>query len=494
MSEQQNITKILMDLETKVAYMVTMTSDQTQILDVTDYSGGRPAVDTEAGGQPVKQPFGKKMFAVEMGGTGENEKPNVYTLVWPSEEEYRQKGALPHIAVNTLEGDLIDLGIAKFPESLKTGEQIEAESESAIQKAMETINKLIGLKNVKDKMRNQIATTRFSKLREEILGSSAEKPSLHMVFTGNPGTGKTTIAREYAKVLKAMGLLKKGHIVEVTRKDLVGPHIGKSEERTQEKIEEAKGGILFIDEFYALALDDSPRDFGKQVVDQIVSEMENNRDDLVVIVAGYPDEMKKAIESNPGLKSRFLNYVEFEDFDTRQIGEILDMMAEEKNIVFEAEARKAAIDKIEAQRAKDGKHFGNARTVRNIVDLAFGNISLRVMEGSTKEELLQNYDTDALKKLLTHITVEDVENVRLDSDDAKPEEAPIEFKTRVLTDTELESGSVDVSVAPRQEPSYSDVFDATSTRVTDQPAHISNDEAPVSTPVSKKPSSQARSL
>lgn len=424
--ETKFVVRVLMDVKDKVPYIVTMSEDEKTVIEITGANDGGPlyqdpndkTANIPGQGNTPPPPFGEKRFLVEIsddavGATG----LNVYTLVWPKLEDLKA-GKMPAVAKNELPEDLMGMGVAKFPDSLKTEKQIDAENEKQIQDAMSAINRMIGLKNVKDKLRNQIALTRFSKLREEILGADTKKPSLHMVFTGNPGTGKTTIAREYGKVLKAMGLLSKGHIVEVTRKDLVAGFIGQSEEKTQKKIDEAKGGVLFIDEAYALANSGSGKDYGKQVIDQIVAEMENNRDDLVVIVAGYPEPMKQFIESNPGLKSRFLNYVEFPDYDAREIGEIMDMMTEDMQIKLSPRARKEAVALVEDQRKRGGKNFGNGRTARNLLDLAFENAALRVMEGKSFAEL-KGMSKDKLKSLVTTIKLSDIQNINLDGINSK---------------------------------------------------------------------------
>ncbi len=420
--EPKVVTKAIMDLNTRVPYFISVSEDGKTLVDISGANDGVPVFPNQenkktAAGDPIEPPFGKKMYAVDISGS-DTGSIDIYTIVWPSKEDLVNNKAMPAIAKNTLPADLIDMGIAKLPDSLKTKQQISEESEQEIVNAMSTINELVGLQNVKDKLRNQIALTRFSALREEILGSSAKKPSLHMVFTGNPGTGKTTVAREYGKVLKAMGLLENGELHEVKREDLVGAVIGKSEEKTAAVLEKAKGGVLFIDEAYSLVVPGSSNDFGKVVIDQLVAAMENMRDDLVLIVAGYPDPMKQFINSNPGLKSRFLNYIEFPDFDKNEVGQIIDYMTKGMDIKMTPNARKEAIAVIEDQRQKNGKNFGNGRTVRNLLDLSFENAALRVMEGKTMDEL-RALDKKKLEKLVSTIRLDDVKSANLDGINSK---------------------------------------------------------------------------
>lgn len=395
--------KYLLDIKTGVLYAALMSEDKKEIKDIRELG------EVQSSGRRPKSVYGKTAYYIEL-GTQDDQNVDIYTLKWPSSEDFDNK-VMPMMAVKSHPGDLVRAGIAKMPE--QKSDNTEEENDAELQKAMESINKLIGLDEVKKKLRKQIALTRFAKLRGEILKKDdVKKPSLHMVFDGNPGTGKTTVAREYGKMLKAMGLLSKGHCVEVTRKDLVAGYIGQSEEKTQKKIEEAKGGVLFIDEAYALIVDGSDKDFGKQVVDQIVAEMENNRDDLVVIVAGYTEPMKKFINSNPGLKRRFVNYVHFSDFNEGELSKIIDFMSDNMDVVFAPEAKAAAVEKILTEKQSAGDAFGNAGTVRNLVELAFENAAYRVMEGKNLKDL-RKLPKKELEAMVKHITLEDVQGVDL---------------------------------------------------------------------------------
>lgn len=400
----QSTVKHLLDVKTGVLYAALISADKKEVL------GMRELGEIKATGRRPTSVYGKTSYYIEI-GTQNDKNIDIFTLDWPSKEDF-EKDVMPKMAVKTHDGDLVRAGLANMPE--KNDNDNSEENDAELKKAMESINKLIGLGNVKNKLRKQIALTRFAKLRGEVLKKpDVKKPSLHMVFDGNPGTGKTTVAREYGKMLKAMGLLSKGHCIEVTRKDLVAGYIGQSEEKTQKIIEQAKGGVLFIDEAYSLIVDGSDKDFGKQVVDQIVAEMENNRDDLVVIVAGYTEPMKKFINANPGLKRRFVNYVNFPDFDQNELADILDFMAADMDVVFAPDAKAAAIKKVWEEKQNAGESFGNAGTVRNLVELSFENAAYRVMEGKDMKEL-RKLPKKELENMVKFITADDVNAVNLD--------------------------------------------------------------------------------
>jgi len=187
-----------------------------------------------------------------------------------------------------------------------------------------------------------------------------------MVFSGNPGTGKTTIARILGEVYKDVGVLSKGHVVEVDRSGLVGEYIGHTAVKTQEKINEAIGGILFIDEAYSLVKEG--RDFGQEAIDTLLKAMEDNRNNFIVIVAGYTELMQKFIDSNPGLKSRFTKYVNFPDYSADELVQIFLKMCEEYDFKLTDQAEKVMRDKIYAMEATKDKNFANARDVRNLFE------------------------------------------------------------------------------------------------------------------------------
>ena len=261
---------------------------------------------------------------------------------------------------------------------------------------MEELNELIGLEAVKHDVKEIAALVKMQKLRES-RGMKTPDTSLHLVFSGNPGTGKTTIARILAKIYREIGALSKGQLVEVDRSNLVAGYVGQTAIKTRKKIDEAMGGILFIDEAYTLARSEGGNDFGQEAIDTILKAMEDHRDDFVVIVAGYTDLMQKFINSNPGLKSRFNKYIEFPDYTAEELIAIFDMRCNKYGYVFTPEAREK-VNAIIIEREKNkGPNFANARDVRNLFEKIITNQATRIAE------LAEPSDTD-----LTTITVDDL--------------------------------------------------------------------------------------
>ena len=199
---------------------------------------------------------------------------------------------------------------------------------ASLETVMGELDLLIGMRTIKRKIKEISDWVTFSQMRRDE-GLKVDEISLHMVFSGNPGTGKTTVARIVAKVLKALGVLKKGHLIEVGRSDLVAEYVGQTATKTMKKIKEAEHGVLFIDEAYSLTRS-SGNDFGIEAIDTLVKAMEDNRGQLVVILAGYPDEMRTFMESNPGLRSRFKYHIEFPDYSIEELLQIHDVLLKEK--------------------------------------------------------------------------------------------------------------------------------------------------------------------
>jgi probable Rubsico expression protein CbbX len=224
---------------------------------------------------------------------------------------------------------------------------------------------LVGLKPVKGRIRDIAALLVIDKLRAE-QGLQAQPPSLHMCFTGNPGTGKTTVALRMAEVLKQLGYLRKGHLVAVTRDDLVGQFIGHTAPKTKEVIKKAMGGVLFIDEAYYLYRPENERDYGQESIEILLQVMENHRDDLVVILAGYADRMNTFFGSNPGMASRIAHHIDFPDYSQAELVQIADLMLKNLNYGFDATAREAFARYLQLRREQP--HFANARSVRNALD------------------------------------------------------------------------------------------------------------------------------
>jgi probable Rubsico expression protein CbbX len=226
---------------------------------------------------------------------------------------------------------------------------------------------LIGLAPIKARIRDIAALLVIDKLRMN-LGLQAQAPSLHMSFTGNPGTGKTTVAMRMAEILFRLGYVRKGHLVAVTRDDLVGQYIGHTAPKTKEVLKRAMGGVLFIDEAYYLYRPENERDYGQEAIEILLQVMENQRDDLVVILAGYKDRMETFFRSNPGMSSRIAHHLDFPDYPPGDLLRIADKLLTQQNYAFTAEAR-VAFEEYLAYRIQQ-PHFANARSVRNALDRA----------------------------------------------------------------------------------------------------------------------------
>lgn len=226
---------------------------------------------------------------------------------------------------------------------------------------------LIGLKPVKLRIRQIAALLLVDRVRRK-LGLTSGAPTLHMSFTGNPGTGKTTVALRMAQILHKLGYIRRSHVVSVTRDDLVGQYIGHTAPKTKEAIKKAMGGVLFIDEAYYLYRPENERDYGQEAIEILLQIMENSREDLVVIVAGYADRMETFFKSNPGFRSRIAHHVDFPDYQNAELIEIAELMLAEQNYRFNAAGRAAFERYIEARRGQP--HFSNARSIRNALDRA----------------------------------------------------------------------------------------------------------------------------
>jgi probable Rubsico expression protein CbbX len=226
---------------------------------------------------------------------------------------------------------------------------------------------LIGLAPVKARIRDIAALLVIDKLRMT-LGLQAQAPSLHMSFTGNPGTGKTTVALRMAQILFRLGYVRKGHLVAVTRDDLVGQYIGHTAPKTKEVLKRAMGGVLFIDEAYYLYRPENERDYGQEAIEILLQVMENQRDDLVVILAGYKERMDTFFRSNPGLSSRIAHHLDFPDYPSADLLRIAEKLLRQQNYHFAAGAREAFAEYLERRIRQP--HFANARSVRNALDRA----------------------------------------------------------------------------------------------------------------------------
>ena len=261
----------------------------------------------------------------------------------------------------------------------------EFNTEIDIQTLLKQLNDLTGMQSVKTEINNMINLLKICKIREEN-GLQTPPVTNHMVFLGNPGTGKTTVARILAKIYHGLGVLSKGHLVEVDRSGLVAGYMGQTSEKVTEVIEKAKGGILFIDEAYALA-NGQQGDFGQEAIDILNKAMEDNRDDLIVIAAGYHDEMQDFLDANPGLRSRFNRTIEFPNYDAAELLEIMTNRAKSLDYTLTDDAVQYVQDTFTRILACPPENFGNARSVRNYLDRVIHNQANRLItENNFKEE------------------------------------------------------------------------------------------------------------
>ncbi len=268
---------------------------------------------------------------------------------------------------------------------------------SEISNTIYELNSLIGLENIKEEVRALTALANVRKKKID-LGIPVTPNSLHMVFVGNPGTGKTTVARLIGYIYKSIGLLSNGHIVETSRKDLIDQYVGHTARLVEKKFKEAEGGILFIDEAYSITNHSGTNDFGPEAIQTLLKLMEDDRQNTVVIVAGYPNEMKKFINSNPGLQSRFSTYINFEDYTTEELVSIFKLFVQkdEHNLTDAAIAKLTFI--LEEKFGSNGNE-GNARYIRNLYE----KVQKKQAERLSKLNLTSKYE-------LSTITDEDIPN------------------------------------------------------------------------------------
>ena len=251
------------------------------------------------------------------------------------------------------------------------GVQIDLRAEfdaAGIAEILERLDReLVGLVPVKTRIREISSLLLVERVRRKF-ALSAQPPTLHMSFTGNPGTGKTTVANRMADILHRLGFVRRGHMVAVTRDDLVGQYIGHTAPKTKEVLKKAMGGVLFIDEAYYLYRPENERDYGQEAIEILLQVMENQRDDLVVILAGYGDRMERFYESNPGFRSRVAHHIDFPDYSEGELVEIAELILAQQNYRLSAGAREALAAYVTARRTQP--HFANARSIRNALDRA----------------------------------------------------------------------------------------------------------------------------
>lgn len=265
------------------------------------------------------------------------------------------------------ENETDEIEFETLPDDADVDLQAEFEK-SQVQEVLDKLDReLVGLVPVKTRIKEIAALLLVDRLRRRF-NLASETPTLHMNFTGNPGTGKTTVALRMAEILHRLGYVREGHLVSVTRDDLVGQYIGHTAPKTKAVIKKAMGGVLFIDEAYYLYKPENERDYGGESIEILLQVMENHRDDLVVILAGYKDKMDKFFESNPGMRSRIAHHLDFPDYDAGELEAIADLMLAEQSYQLDEGARQALSEYIPLRMKLS--HFANARSIRNALDRA----------------------------------------------------------------------------------------------------------------------------
>jgi len=309
--------------------------------------------------------------------------------------------------------------------------ETKEETLATYEEVMSKFDALIGLTDVKKKVAEHAEYIKFLKLRQEKGFAEKEDINIHSVFMGNPGTGKTTVAKMMGQIYKKMGLLSKGHVHEVDRVDLVGEYIGQTAPKVKEAIEKAKGGVLFIDEAYALARsNDDTKDFGREVIEILVKEMSNGTGDMSIIVAGYPKEMKHFVDSNPGLRSRFKHFFQFKDYMPQELILIADLAANDKEVILSEEARVELEELIVEEYRKRDKAFGNGRYVYDLIEKSKINLGLRIMGRKSPSKLSA--------KDISTITHKDILKLRKQEQKLLPE-IPVDQKLLDIALGELNS-------------------------------------------------------
>lgn len=268
------------------------------------------------------------------------------------------------------------------------------EPEETLEQLMEELNSLTGLESVKQDIQNIMNLIKIRKIREE-RGMKQPSVSLHLVFSGNPGTGKTTVARLLARIYKALGVARTGQLIEVDRSGLVEGYVGQTAIKTKEVVESALGGILFIDEAYTLVAKNGEKDFGQEAIDTILKLMEDNRDDLIVIVAGYTDKMEEFVNSNPGLKSRFNKYIFFQDYSGPELTSIFKSMCVKEDYLLASEALSYVEEYLDILAKAHEENFANARTVRNYMERCIARQADRLVTCD-----MEKMDDDAIRTLV----------------------------------------------------------------------------------------------
>jgi len=270
-----------------------------------------------------------------------------------------------------------------------------AHRDSNLEEILDELDReLVGLKPVKAYIRQIASLLLVARLREKV-GLATERPTLHMCFTGRPGTGKTTVAMRMTTILHHLGYLRRGHLVVATRDDLVGQYVGHTAPKTKEILKKSMGGVLFIDEAYYLYRPENERDYGQEAIEMLLQVMESQREDLVVILAGYQDRMNTFFQYNPGFRSRVAHHISFPDYTLEELAAIAELMVSQQNYAFDAASRQAFAEYLELRTKQP--HFANARSVRNAIDrIKLRQASRLIKEGGCipKEQLALFVEAD----------------------------------------------------------------------------------------------------
>lgn len=306
-------------------------------------------------------------------------------LIYKYCEEISNTGSMP----NENETKYID-GFKRFLNREKEDKARKATSSESMKK----LDELIGLDSVKKEVKTLVNFITVQQMREK-KGLKTSPISYHCVLTGNPGTGKTTVARIIAEIYRELGIVKRGHLIETDRSGLVAEYVGQTAVKTNKIIDKALDGVLFIDEAYSLAQSASNNDFGHEAIATLLKRMEDNRDRLVVVLAGYGDEMRRFIESNPGLESRFNRYINFEDYDAESLSEIFINMASKNEYILDPDALKALQEITREIVASKDRHFGNARSIRNLFEKVIEQQAHRLSQISNEE--ISSLDLQTIK-------------------------------------------------------------------------------------------------
>ncbi|MGN1433411.1 MAG: AAA family ATPase [Ruminococcus sp.] len=320
----------------------------------------------------------------------------ICSLLGKIHDEFPDSNKVRQMLIELKDSLISYYGYLRITEILGNKPTNEQEDNYTLTDLLNELNELTGLKKVKDKVNDLIAFQTVQKLRRE-QGLNISKNTMHLAFTGNPGTGKTTVARIVGRIYKQLGLLSKGHFIEVSRTDLIAGYQGQTALKVKKVVEKAKGGVLFIDEAYSITENENSDSYGRECLTELTKALEDYRDDLVVIVAGYTEPMDKFFESNPGLKSRFNTFIEFDDYNETELFDILVLLCKKNNYTLTRSAEEKIKEVLSYYVKNKTEHFANGRLTRNIFDDLIMNQAKRVVSINNPS-----------KSELTDITAEDV--------------------------------------------------------------------------------------